>query len=104
MGRGELVDGTFAPLAAAREWREVLRVAYASGRGDRVGTHPAPAAAVSSEGLVLWYFWRSCVSFMTRTRCTSLCLLVAVSAASREALRVRGSLKETNPPRACGQM
>ena len=43
------VDGAVALLAAAREWREALRVAYASGRGDLVETNLAPAAAVSSE-------------------------------------------------------
>ncbi|KAK9834184.1 hypothetical protein WJX81_006434 [Elliptochloris bilobata] len=39
------VDGAVALLAAAREWRESMRVAYAYGRGDLVETSLAPAAA-----------------------------------------------------------
>lgn len=46
------VDGAVALLAAAREWREALRVAYAHGRGDLVETHLAPAAAVSPGRVV----------------------------------------------------
>ncbi|GBF99867.1 hypothetical protein Rsub_12507 [Raphidocelis subcapitata] len=45
-------DGAVAALAAAREWREALRVCYAEGRADLVDTAVVPAAAEAAAGLL----------------------------------------------------
>lgn len=96
------VPGAVALLAEAGEWRECVRVAYARGRGDLVDTTIAPAAAAASVRILesvsddvarVEKYW-SRLKEIRHRRETMAAVVEASEAEEREALRPFGGMDD----------
>jgi elongator complex protein 1 len=89
-------EGAVAALAAGREWREALRVGYATGRADLVDTDVVPSAAqarVRARGRVRVFVWGRGGGV------ARVCLRVTLRCAAVSGLTCGGSKGSTCPPR-----